>query len=472
MSSTDVTDLCRITVLGPARKVDLAVPHDTTVATLLPIMLGHTGEPDQLGEDGEPNGSWVLQRLGGPPLDPDGTPGSLDLLEGEELYLRPAEDSLPDLDFDDIADAIATAANRQKDRWRPEFGYRLFLTLSAVVTGVIVAILMQPGPLPGRAVGSGVLALAFAVATALAGKQLKDRVITTLTGMASCGLAALTGFTLRAGAEHGAAFDPAALAAGLTASVIAVTGAALLLLTLHWLLVDEIPVAPFTGLLMIAAAVSALQGTQLLFGLTPSQTAGLTSAFLLVVVVFAPRIVIRLSRLRGPQLPRTSDELQQDIEPVTAEEVLPQAARADRFLTVVLIGVSVAYAVSFEYLVDGGSWIGQVLTGVFSAALLLRARNLLGAWQRVSVTAAGTWGMILVVLSLTGASPAVRIPFLVVLVILLGVLITAALRPPQRRMLPIWGHTANVLDTVAGIIVTPLLLQLLGVYAWARGLAG
>jgi type VII secretion integral membrane protein EccD len=223
---------------------------------------------------------------------------------------------------------------------------------------------------------------------------------------------------------------------------------------------------------MIAAAASALQGIHLLFGLTPSQTAGLTSAFLLVVVVFAPRIVIRLSRLRGPQLPRTSDELQQDIEPVAAEEVLPRAARADRFLTVVLIGVSVAYAVSFEYLVDGGSWIGQVLTGVFSAALLLRARNLLGAWQRVSVTAAGTWGMILVVLSVTGASPAVRIPFLLVLVVLLGVLITAALRPPQRRMLPIWGHTANVLDTVAGIIVTPLLLQLLGVYAWARGLAG
>ena len=80
------------------------MPVSTPVSALLPVLLRHT-----VDRRPAPDGSWVLQRLGEAPLDPDGTPETLDWLEGEQLYLRPAEDPLPELDFDDLADGIATA---------------------------------------------------------------------------------------------------------------------------------------------------------------------------------------------------------------------------------------------------------------------------------------------------------------------------------------------------------------------------
>ena len=43
MTTALTGELCRITVHGPERKVDLAVPSGTPVATLLPVLLRHTG---------------------------------------------------------------------------------------------------------------------------------------------------------------------------------------------------------------------------------------------------------------------------------------------------------------------------------------------------------------------------------------------------------------------------------------------
>jgi hypothetical protein len=44
------------------------------------------------------------------------------------------------------------------------------------------------------------------------------------------------------------------------------------------------------------------------------------------------------------------------------------------------------------------------------------------------------------------------------------------LRPPPRRLLPIWGHLANWLETLSAVAILPILLQLFGTYAWAIGL--
>src|SRR5436190_10892848 len=92
-------DLCRITVAGPDRRADLAVPLSTTISALLPVLVRYTAT-----EDGGDDGQWVLQRLGGTPFDPDETPETLDLLDGEQIYLRRSDDPVPELVFDDIAD--------------------------------------------------------------------------------------------------------------------------------------------------------------------------------------------------------------------------------------------------------------------------------------------------------------------------------------------------------------------------------
>ena len=50
-------ELCRITVLGPDRRVDLAVPATTSVAMLLPVLVRHTAGQQEATLAGS---SWVL----------------------------------------------------------------------------------------------------------------------------------------------------------------------------------------------------------------------------------------------------------------------------------------------------------------------------------------------------------------------------------------------------------------------------
>src|SRR5690349_12817962 len=101
-------DLCRVTVVGPKARVDLALPVDLPFAELLPPIAGHVGAP--------PEGDWVLQRLDEPPFDEGSTPGEVSLRHGEALYLRPVAARLPALAYDDVADVIASGVNARPDR--------------------------------------------------------------------------------------------------------------------------------------------------------------------------------------------------------------------------------------------------------------------------------------------------------------------------------------------------------------------
>jgi hypothetical protein len=105
--------------------------------------------------------------------------------------------------------------------------------------------------------------------------------------------------------------------------------------------------------------------------------------------------------------------------------------------------------------------------------LLLRSRHLVGVWQRSAVSLAGTAGVVFIVLGAADTMPVWMREATVVLVLLaIAPLVFAATREPTRRLLPIWGHLANVFETLAALLVVPLTLHVLGLYAWARGLTG
>ena len=67
MTAVQSAEQCRVTVFGPAGRADLVVPVSTTVAQLTPMLVRHVVDP----ADRNDQGSWVLQRLGEAPLDPD-----------------------------------------------------------------------------------------------------------------------------------------------------------------------------------------------------------------------------------------------------------------------------------------------------------------------------------------------------------------------------------------------------------------
>ncbi|SDM81437.1 type VII secretion integral membrane protein EccD [Allokutzneria albata] len=462
MTSATSAQLCRITVSGPSGRADLAVPVSTTVAALLPTLVRHVvrEEPDEYG-------SWALQRLGEAPMDPDGTPETLDWLDGEQFHVVRAEDPLPELDFDDIADGMATAVNRQGNRWNETVNRRLFLGLTVLVFGAIGAVLFEGSSATISSVSAASLAAVLFTTAVLVARILRDRGIAAISGLAGCVFAGLAGLI---GVE-GVPFVLGPV--GVLIGGIAMAGTASLLLVAQRILAPELPIVPFG-----VAAVAGLGAVMAMWlhlgvGLTPHQNATIVLTTFLMVTLFAPKLATRAARLRGPQLPRTADELQIDVEPEPAALVVEQTGHADRYLSVLAIGASLVFAVAFRFLIVEPGWVEYTVTGLLTALVLLRSREFLNIGQRIALVLAGTTGAVSFVLSmLAWFTPVWRG---VGLVLLLGVallLVLAALRPSHRRLLPIWAHLANVLETCAAVALVPFLLQVLGIFAWARGLAG
>lgn len=468
MSTALDRELCRITVIGPDRKIDLAVPATTPVANLLPVLLQHTSSGRRLeGDDGE--GAWVLQRLGQQPFELNGTPESLDWLEGEELHLRRAEDPLPELDFDDVAEGIATIVNRRTDRWQPEYRRIMFLVLSVVAMGLLAAVLTDRGPALPQVIAVGVLSAAFFSAALVFARTHTDGAFSLLFGIGAAAFAALAASSGVDGDPEGIALTGPAMLAG----AVAITVVATLLLLAQRTVTPHLPFAP-----MLVIAVTALVATGVLLlqtgaGMTAQRTCAAAVAVVFAVIVLAPRAAVKMARLRGPQLPKTGADMSYDIEPADADVVRDRTHDADTYLTVATVTSALVLPVLFHYTLQVQGWAGWTYVLVIASAILLRARTFLGLWQRVALTFAGSVGYLMVTMRFSEMlPPAWRWVLIGALVALILPLVMAAMRPWPRRMLPFWEYSATFLDVATGVAVLPVLAQILGLYAWARGLFG
>ncbi len=461
--------LCRITVIGPARRADLAVPARMPVANLMPLLVRHTTDLARVPDGEVPDESWVLQRLGQAPFELSGTPESLDWLEGEELHLRPAQDPLPELDFDDLAEGVATVVNRRADRWQPEYRRVLFLVLSLVAMGLIAAVLVDRGPVLPQVVAGAVLAAGLFTAAIVSARQQTDGAFPLLFGGGAAFFAAVAASSAVDGDPDGVAWNAAA---GLAAAVAVVAVTAFLLIAQR----TVTPVMPFAPLL-IAALTAAMVVLVLLagdgFALTAPEVSAVAVSVILVLIVIAPRAAVKLARLRGPQLPKTGADMSYDIQPEDSDLVKSRADEADTYLTACMTASALVLPVLMHHTMRVPGWSGWTLVLVTSGAILLRSRTFFGFWQRVALVAAGTVGYLMVALTFSDKlAPTGRYVLLGGLVALLVPLVMAALRPWPRRMLPFWEYTAGGLDVATGLAVLPVLAQVLGLYAWARGLFG
>jgi type VII secretion integral membrane protein EccD len=462
-------DLCRVTVVGPDRKVDLAVPSRTTVATLLPLLVRHTTDTGRYAGADVPEGAWVLQRLGGEVFELSGTPESLDWLSGEQLYLRPAEDPLPELDFDDLAEGVATVVNRRSDRWKPEYRRKLFLVLSIVAMAAIAWVLTDVGPAPLQVAGAGAISVVLFAFAMLFARVLRDGGVALLFGLGSAGFAALAAASAFDGDPEGIAVNQASS----TAAAIAVAAVSGVLVLVQRTLARDLPAGPVMMALTAAGVLCGVLALQTGMGMTTQRAAAVGATVVFVLIVLAPKLAVKFARLRGPQLPKTGEEMTFDIEPSPSDVVRDRTSDADVYLTVVMMVSGVVLPVLFYFVRQVPDWSGWSLVLALASALLLRARTFLGLWQRIGLVTAGTVGCLMVITHLSATlPPGWRLTLLGGLIALLIPLVAAALRPWPRRLLPFWEYSATVLDVTAGLAVLPVLAQVLGGYAWARGLFG
>ncbi|QKZ15970.1 type VII secretion integral membrane protein EccD [Streptomyces chartreusis] len=454
----ETADVCRLTVSAAKGRTDLAVPVTATMATLLPTLLRRAVAEDDLGN------RWALQRLGEGPLDLDGTPETLGLRDGDVLYLRPKDDLLAELQFDDVADGVATAVNAQRDRWRPELTRQLCLVLACLALGSLAALVVAARPHLLTALTCGLLAVGLIVGCGLVTRKLEDRTLGTITGLGACLFAVLAGLSGAAGPTG--LLAPSRVDGLLTAVFTGVAAAAVLA-------TGRVPIALFGTLLTLAGMVELGSFLSIVLGWDATRVAALLAVAMFALSPVLPRLALFAARLRAVELPHNAEELQQGIDPLPNDLVIRRAAAADGYLSVFFLSAAAVFTVAFALLVQVPDWSGWVFTAVFSAAVLLRARAVGNALQRIALVVVGGLGAILVLFSLTiHAGPVARAGAMLALFAAAALLLTGAWRLPGARLRPIWGRLGEILEGVTALALLPLLLQILNVYAYFRSLAG
>ncbi|MFH8386871.1 type VII secretion integral membrane protein EccD [Kitasatospora sp. NPDC018058] len=451
-------DVYRLTVTGPRGRADLAVPATVTVAGLLPVLLGHVAGPESL------DGCWVLQRLGEPPLDPDGTPASLDLRDGDVLHVRPADAPLAELHFDDLAEGLGEAVGTGAERWRPELTRRLLTGIAAVALALLAVGIQQSGAGRSAAGGAAFTALVLTTAGVLAAKLRKDRAVAVVAGLGGVLFAAGAG----AAARHGATGLLAPGRADVALAGLCAAGAASVPLFLGRLAAGVFGAATATALGAVGAVALAAG-----FGLDATRASAVLAVAVLLGATPGLRLALRAARLRVPRLPRNTEELQRDIEPDPAAGVHRRARLADTWVSSTTVAAAGVITVACLLLARVPDWAGPTLAGVLGAAALLRARSLVAPWQRGPMAVCGALAPALVLLSQAcSAHPVVRAVALLVLLAAAVALLHAASRRGGPPTWPVWGHAGDLLETWTAVLLIPLLLQLLHVYARVRALAG
>ncbi|MEV5148198.1 type VII secretion integral membrane protein EccD [Streptomyces sp. NPDC052727] len=466
MTEKQTANLCRLTVRAPAKTIDLAVPADVPVADLLPTLISYGGV--DLEEAGLEHEGWVLQRLGGPPLDPESTLDSLGMRDGEVLFLRARTDTLPEVHLDDLVDGISTALRQRPHGWSAEAGRRLLRGLSVAVLALGLVVLAVPGPPPRLgALAAGLAGLLLVAGAASASRAVGDAGAGAALGLMVAPYFALAGWLLPGGALSGPDGDAVFGARLLAASAAAAGGAVLALAAVG------LYAALFLGVAVIAmggalGAVLILAG-----GLGPEQAASMVALAAVLFGGFVPSLSFRLAGMRMPPLPTNAQQLQEGIDPYPTNEVESRAILADGWMTAFyasagLICLSCLAAMALR------PGLPEVCTMMaLSLLLLLHSRGIGNLWQRLALTAAGAWGgALLLLVAALGSGPGNRLLLAAGLLGLTASIAIASWTVPGRRLVPYWGRVAEVLHSAAALAMLPLTLWSMGVYGALRGLNG
>ncbi|MFF4644550.1 type VII secretion integral membrane protein EccD [Streptomyces sp. NPDC001389] len=466
MTDSSGTALCRLTVRTPARTVDLAVPADVPVADLLPTLLRYSGE--ELEENGLDHGGWVLQRLGERPLDEEGTLESLDLKDGEVLYLRPPADAIPEVRLDDLVDGIAEVTRERLHGWSLQAGRRMFRGAVAVCVLTALAVLAWPGgPVLPRVVMAAVAGLLLLAGAATASRAVGDAAAGATLGFLAVPCLALAGWLLPGGAISGPDAHHVLGARLLAAGATAAGGAALAVAA----------AAVYTPLFAAAGTVaitSAAAGALMSVLDVREDGAGAAAAAAAVVLGgFVPALSFKLAGMRMPPLPTSPQQLQEGIDPYSGSDVATRTELAGSWMTALYGATGAVCAACLAGLVRSPGLAQALTAGTLSLLLLLHGRGMVNVWQRLTLVLPGLWGAVLLALGIAARlSPADRPALVMTLLALAAALAVASWTVPGRRMVPYWGRAAELLHSTLAIALLPLTLWVLGVFGALRSING
>ncbi|GAA1803952.1 type VII secretion integral membrane protein EccD [Planosporangium flavigriseum] len=454
------TGLARVTISSPQRRVDVALPDGVPLAELLPELLAHAGEG--LADDGERHGGWLLRRGDGTALSTASPLSAQGVRDGAVLHLVPARVEWPELEYDDVVEAIAAGARRYGVGWSDRASRATGLVAAGIALAIGLAAVLRSGPpwtVPGL-VALGVCVLLLVVG-AVASRAYGDGPVGATLAAGALPFAFVGGLlVLRQG--RGAPDEWNLL-----------VGATILLLVA---LIGVVGVGYALRLFVAGATAGVLGAVAAAIGHFTS-AAGAAAALLALLVAgisVVPLIAIRLGKLPMPAttLPADVSASGQGLEPQPERQrVFAAVARTDEILTGMLLGLTVAGVAASLLLSRTGGLATGLLVAVASGALLLRARLFVTIRQRLPLLAAGIAGFALLAarLFITGGAGmalggAFGVAVLAVLVALAGA------RYAQRSPSPYLGRAADVLDALCVVSVLPIACAVLELYSLVRTL--
>jgi len=447
---------CRVTIAGPRRRLDCALPTDVPLAAMLPSLLHRAGhEP---GGGGTPSGGWVLQRLGDVPLDTSQTLTDLAVRTGEVLYLRPGERPLPAVSADDIADTLATAVQGLPGRWTG--GHRRVTAFVAAVLAALggAAVLAVAGPPWTVVVGPAAVAAVLLVG----GGAALSRIAGDRAGAVVAALALPYSYVCGAALAGPARLvEAAAVLAGSAAVILAAAAGAVATGGYRpWFLA-----AGLSGACGQAGAVVTLAT-----GGSGAGGAAVVTTAVLLLGHLVPSVAVRLGgAARGVPPVQPADIRAQPPAP-SAHDVERAAARTDSYQVALFSVAAAVLAVAAVPLATVTGWAGLTLVGLAAAVYALRARHLTSAASRTALLAgAGVLSAVLAAATTGRLSTGGDLLLSAALLAGCGTAILVALRQPGS---PRWGRAGDLLEGAAVVAAAPVALQVLGVYALARAISG
>ncbi|RSS60587.1 type VII secretion integral membrane protein EccD [Streptomyces sp. WAC07061] len=485
MSTAEATGFCRVTVVAPDSRIDVALPEDIAVADVYPELLRLTGQTQPVGA---PTGFHLVRRSG-TVLDGARTLAAQQVLDGEVLSLRPFAESLPPAVFDDVSDAVASAVVRDRHRWSDDMLRGAGLSGAAVLLVLLGFLLWYADPvrhdmhgLPG--IIAGAVGLLLTAAAGVRARVYRDRGSAVALGLAALPHLLIAGSgTVAAGAGQG----PGRLQFLLGCACVLVASVALVALTPDG---D----APF-----VAATFLAATGTLAAFGAIAADASATAAAAVCApvaigLVAFLPALSARFARLpigyAAPQSAAPGYEAPdhydadpyadqggagQQAAPLDAEAIAAQARRGHEML-LGLVGGCAAVAVAAAAVLgfSDTTW-GRLLALATGLAMLLRARLFRYTSQVVCALAAGLAAVGLLVLGLALRTPVDQV-FERTVWLSAAVAAGAALLAgislviPRKGLSPFWGRLLDLTEAAVLLSLVPLALAVLDVYGRARSL--
>ncbi|MDQ3716951.1 MAG: type VII secretion integral membrane protein EccD [Actinomycetota bacterium] len=463
MSRGASTGLARVTIAAPRRRVDVALPEHVPTAELLPGLLRAAG--DGLADQGQEHGGWVLRKSDGTLIDAARPIGTQELRDGDVLHLMPRQAEWPEMDYDDVVDAIATDARRQSRSWGSANTRRAAVAVASGTLLLGLAILLTTGPnwqLPGGlALGLAVGLLAAAVALS---RALGDAGAGAVLGSVAMVYAFAGGVALSQGDQPLLAAQAPQYLAG--CSALFAVG-----------LLGYLGVADRTQY-FVAGIVAGLLGFlgALIALIWDTNLADIAAILVSVVVVFTPTIPllsIRLGKLPMPSLPTTVEDLLADPPVVPLTRVHATVRRSDELLSGMLIGGALIVSLGELALVSSGELSGFILVAVVGSASLLRGRLFPAVRHRAPLLVTGVVGLAALAVGMMAVAPDWRLSVILpVLVVVAAMVLAAGFAYQNRPPSPYVGRIADILDILLVVAVVPVACAVLGLYGYFRGLGG